>query len=80
MSLSGQELLKEYELAQGDPALQNKFLAFNMGLPMQDTAYYFTPQDTKLTEFNLSVFNKNRTYVGIDLSLNWRFNRCIVRL
>ncbi|WP_197052188.1 terminase TerL endonuclease subunit, partial [Kocuria sp. ZOR0020] len=47
----------------------NKFLAFNMGLPMQDTAYYFTPQDTKLTEFNLSVFNKNRTYVGIDLSL-----------
>ncbi|MDU8599942.1 terminase TerL endonuclease subunit, partial [Pseudomonas syringae] len=37
--------------------------------PMQDTAYYFTPQDTKLTEFNLSVFNKNRTYVGIDLSL-----------
>jgi phage terminase large subunit-like protein len=62
-------VIEEYELAQGDPALQNKFLAFNMGLPMQDTAYYFTPQDTKLTEFNLSVFNKNRTYVGIDLSL-----------
>lgn len=60
---------EEYELAKGDPALQLKFLAFNMGLPMQDTAYYFTPTDTELTEFDLSVFNRNRTYVGIDLSL-----------
>lgn len=60
---------EEYELAKGDPALQLKFLAFNMGLPMQDTAYYFTPQDTELTDFDLSVFNRNKTYVGIDLSL-----------
>lgn len=60
---------EEYELAKGDPALQLKFLAFNMGLPMQDTAYYFTPEDTALTDFNLSVFNRNKTYVGIDLSL-----------
>lgn len=60
---------EEYELAKGDPALQLKFLAFNMGLPMQDTAYYFTPQDTELTEYDLSVFNRNKTYVGIDLSL-----------
>lgn len=60
---------EEYELAKGDPALQLKFLAFNMGLPMQDTAYYFTPEDTQKTEFNLSVFNRNKTYVGIDLSL-----------
>lgn len=59
----------EYELAKGDPALQIKFLAFSMGLSMQDTAYYFTAQDTELQDFDLSVFNGAHTYVGIDLSL-----------
>lgn len=60
---------KEYELAKGDPSLQIKFLAFSMGLAMQDTAYYFTAQDTELQDFDLSVFKGQKTYVGIDLSL-----------
>lgn len=60
---------EEYELSKGDPALQIKFLAFSMGMAMQDTAYYFTQADTQLTEFDLSVFYKNRTYIGIDMSL-----------
>lgn len=60
---------KEYELAKGDPALQIKFLAFSMGLAMQDTAYYFTAQDTELQEYDMSVFNNAMTYLGIDLSL-----------
>lgn len=60
---------KEYELAKGDPALQIKFLAFSMGLAMQDTAYYFTAQDTELQDYDMSVFNNAMTYLGIDLSL-----------
>lgn len=60
---------KEYELAKGDPSLQIKFLAFSMGLAMQDTAYYFTASDTELSDFSLDVFKGKHVYVGIDLSL-----------
>lgn len=60
---------EEYDLAQGDPALQTKFLAYNMGLQMQDTTYYFTRQESVRNEFDLSVFRGQDTYVGIDLSL-----------
>lgn len=60
---------EEYDLAQGDPALQTKFLAYNMGLQMQDTTHYFTRQESLKREFDLSVFRGRDTYVGIDLSL-----------
>lgn len=60
---------EEYDLAQGDPALQTRFLAYNMGLQMQDTTHYFTRAESLKREFDLSVFRGQDTYVGIDLSL-----------
>ena len=67
---SMQAVSEEYELSKQDPILQVKFLAMNMGLAMNDTAYYFTAQETVKREFDLSVFNNVKTYVGIDLSLS----------
>lgn len=66
---SWQSVTEEYNLAQGNPALQTKFLAYNMGLQMQDTTYFFTADEIEPKEFDLSVFSNNKTYVGIDLSL-----------
>lgn len=66
---SWQSVTEEYNLAQGNPALQAKFLAYNMGLQMQDTQYFFTAEETQSSEFDLSVFSGQDTFVGIDLSL-----------
>lgn len=60
---------EEYNLSQGDPALQTKFLAYNMGIQLQDVTYYFTRDEVQPQEFDLSVFRGRKTYVGIDLSL-----------
>lgn len=60
---------EEYNLSQGDPALQTKFLAYNMGIQLQDVTYYFTRDEVQPQEFDLSVFRGRDTYVGIDLSL-----------
>lgn len=65
-----QAVQEEYELSKQDPILQVKFLAMNMGLAMNDTAYYFTANETVKREFDLSVFQGAKTYVGIDLSLS----------
>lgn len=65
-----QAVQEEYELSKQDPILQVKFLAMNMGLAMNDTAYYFTANETVKRDFDLSVFNNVKTYVGIDLSLS----------
>ncbi|MDP0953461.1 terminase large subunit, partial [Klebsiella pneumoniae] len=62
-------VIEEYNISQGDPALQTKFLAMNMGLQMNDTVYYFTRDEAVKRDFNLSVFSGQETYVGIDLSL-----------
>ena len=67
---SFQAVQEEYELSKQDPILQVKFLAMNMGLAMQDTAYYFTAQETVKRAFDLSVFEGQKVYVGIDLSLS----------
>ena len=67
---SFQAVQEEYELSKQDPILQVKFLAINMGLAMNDVAYYFTANETVKREFDLSVFNNVKTYVGIDLSLS----------
>lgn len=67
---SMQAVEEEYELSKQDPILQVKFLAMNMGLAMNDTAYYFTANETVKREFDLSVFQGAKTYVGIDLSLS----------
>ena len=67
---SFQAVQEEYELSKQDPILQVKFLAMNMGLAMNDVAYYFTANETVKREFDLSVFNNVKTYVGIDLSLS----------
>lgn len=62
-------VVEEYELSKGDPALQTKFLAYNMGLQLQDVTYYFTRDEVQPVDFDLSVFNGQDVYVGIDLSL-----------
>ena len=67
---SMQAVQEEYELSKQDPILQVKFLAMNMGLAMNDVAYYFTANETVKREFDLSVFEGVKTYVGIDLSLS----------
>lgn len=67
---SMQAVEEEYELSKQDPILQVKFLAMNMGLAMNDVAYYFTAGETVKRDFDLSVFNNVKTYVGIDLSLS----------
>ncbi|MDP1346268.1 terminase TerL endonuclease subunit, partial [Klebsiella pneumoniae] len=48
-------VIEEYNISQGDPALQTKFLAMNMGLQMNDTVYYFTRDEAVKRDFNLSV-------------------------
>ncbi|USI64747.1 terminase large subunit [Lactococcus petauri] len=60
---------EEYDISQGDPALQTKFLAMNMGMQMNDTVYYFTTDEALRHDFDLSVFEGESVYVGIDLSL-----------
>ncbi len=65
-----QSVTEEYELSKSDPIKQIKFLAMNMGLQMNDTAYYFTSQETVKKAFDLSVFQNAKTYIGIDLSLS----------
>ena len=67
---SMQAVEEEYELSKQDPILQVKFLAMNMGLAMNNVAYYFTAGETVKRDFDLSVFNNVKTYVGIDLSLS----------
>lgn len=67
---SMQSVTEEYELSKSDPVKQIKFLAMNMGLQMNDTAYYFTAQETVKKAYDLSVFQGAKTYVGIDLSLS----------
>ena len=67
---SMQSVNEEYELSKQNPILQVMFLAMNMGLQMNDTAYYFTAQESLKHEFDLSVFNGAKTYIGIDLSLS----------
>lgn len=67
---SMQAVQEEYELSKQDPILQVKFLAMNMGLAMNDVAYYFTAGETVKRDFDLLVFNNVKTYVGIDLSLS----------
>ncbi|MCJ1998472.1 terminase TerL endonuclease subunit [Lactococcus paracarnosus] len=65
-----QSVVEEYELSKSDPVKQIKFLAMNMGLQMNDTAYYFTAQETIKKAYDLSVFQNAKTYIGIDLSLS----------
>lgn len=65
-----QSVSEEYELSKSNPILQVKFLAMNMGLQMQDTAYYFTTEESIKRAFDLNVFSGVKTYVGIDLSLS----------
>lgn len=60
---------EEYKLSMGDPVLQTKFLAMNMGMQMNDTVYYFTADKSQRTEFDPSVFDGSDVFVGIDLSL-----------
>ncbi|PCR98870.1 terminase subunit [Lactococcus fujiensis JCM 16395] len=60
---------EEYNLSQGDPALQTKFLAYNMGVQMNDVTYYFDQKNAVRSEFDEYVFDDNKVYVGIDLSL-----------
>lgn len=45
-------------------------LSHEYGLADEWPAYYFTAQESLKHEFDLSVFNGAKTYIGIDLSLS----------
>ena len=60
---------REYNEAKGNPALQIRFLAYDMGLQTQDVAVYFLqPTEVQPTEYDMSIWQNAEAYLGIDVS------------
>ena len=60
---------REYNEAKGNPALQIRFLAYDMGLQTQDAAVYFLqPTEVQPTEYDMSIWQNAEAYLGIDVS------------
>lgn len=60
---------REYTEAKGNPALQIRFLAYDMGLQTQDAAvYYLQPDEVSPTEYDMSIWQNSEAYLGIDVS------------
>lgn len=61
---------EEYNLAKNDPAKQIQFLAYNMGVQMNDSEKYILETETVMTDYDFEhVWNGADVVVGIDLSL-----------
>lgn len=61
---------EEYQLAKGDPSKQIQFLAYNMGVAVQDKTKYLLDSETSMTEYDFDdVWSGADVIVGIDLSL-----------
>lgn len=66
-----QKVEAEYNEAKGDPALQTRFLAYNMGIQTQDAKmYYMQPQDAACREYDTNVWSNADVYVGIDVAIS----------
>lgn len=60
---------REYREAKGNPALQIRFLAYDMGLQTQDAAvYYLQPDEVAPTAYDMNVWKNAEAYLGIDVS------------
>lgn len=61
---------EEYRIASGDNALQLQFLAYNMGIAVNDSAKYITPAESMCKEYDMdSVWSGADVVVGVDMSL-----------
>lgn len=60
---------REYDEAKGNPALQIRFLAYDMGLQTQDAAVYFLqPDEVAPTTYDMDIWQNAEAYLGIDVS------------
>lgn len=60
---------REYNEAKGNPALQVRFLAYDMGLQVQDAAvYYLQPDEVAPTTYDMHIWQNAEAYLGIDVS------------
>ena len=65
-----QSVRDEYNLAKGDNALQLQFLAYNMGVAVNDSTKYIMPNESKRTEYNFDeVWTNADVVLGVDLSI-----------
>lgn len=61
---------EEYRIASGDNALQLQFLAYNMGIAVNDSAKYITPSESMCKEYDMdAVWQGADVVVGVDMSL-----------
>ena len=61
---------EEYNIAKGDNALQLQFLAYNMGVAVNDSTKYIMPNESKRTEYDFDAVWTNADIVlGVDLSI-----------
>ena len=61
---------EEYQIASRDNALQLQFLAYNMGVAVQDSTKYIMPEESALTEYDFhEIWDGADVVVGVDLSL-----------
>lgn len=61
---------EEYRIASGDNALQLQFLAYNMGIAVNDSAKYITPAESMCKEYDMdAVWLGADVVVGVDMSL-----------
>lgn len=61
---------EEYNIAKGDNALQLQFLAYNMGVAVNDSAKYIMPNESKRTEYDFdAVWTNADVVLGVDLSI-----------
>lgn len=58
----------EYRNAKDDPALQTRFLAYNMGIQTKDSMYYLTQNEAAQTKYDMNIWMGKDVYVGVDVS------------
>lgn len=60
---------REYKNASGDPVLQSRFLAYNMGIQTKDAMYYLNETETATFEYDYDyVWNGAQVWMGVDVS------------
>lgn len=64
-----EKVRREYREAKGNPALQIRFLAYDMGMQTQDAAvYYLQPDEVSPTNYDMNIWQSAEAYLGIDVS------------
>ena len=61
---------EEYNLAKCDPALQIQFLAYNMGVAVNNSNKYILDEEARMTDYDFEdVWRGSDVVVGVDLSI-----------